>query len=144
MWGMSEIDNLLNPEFDKVSDYRKLFRVTNTYIAVDNATRNQDDSGEVHLLLLVRDNRLGLLSVHDQYAEGLPPMFCEPGHESVIEFHKRLEDAIEWFDTPQELLEYFREQKHFNNPVYSKSPLIMGFFIHDAMDFVRQRFQIPS
>ncbi len=141
MWGTSEIDSLLNPDYEKVTDYRKLFRLIGIYIAVDNATRTKDDKGEVHLLLLVRDNRLGLLTVNDSYDESLPPMFCQPKYSSVVRFQKQLESAIDWFDTPKELFQYFKDQKHLSNPVYKKSPLIMGFFVQDVAGFLRERFE---
>lgn len=141
MWRMPLTDNLLNPNHDKVTDYRKLFRLIGTCIAVDNTNRDSGNNGEVHLLLLIRENRLGLLTVHNGYDGTLPPMFCDPNHRSVLEFQETLEKATQWFETPHELLEYFGDEKHFKNPVCSKSPHLMVCFVREVMDTLKERYR---
>lgn len=138
MWSNPAIDNLLNPEYDKVTDYRKLFRLIGIEILIDNGTRNDAQTGEAHCLLLRRraDGKLGILFVHDQYATGLPPQFCMPNFKAVTRFRDRLESEIIWFEDRQDIERWFAEGCHLDNPIYKTAPLIMGFFYRDVLEYL--------
>lgn len=140
MWNMGAIDNLLNPEYDKVTDYRKLFRLIGVHIALDVGTRNEDQTGEAHLLLLKRNGRYGLLTIADKYAPktGLPPVFCMPYQKAVDVFRDKLEKAIIWFDNPEDVIQWFTDNKHHDNPIYLLAPLVYGMFFRDLAEYLKE------
>lgn len=138
MWS-HPIDNLYNPEYEKVTDYRKLLRHMNVYIAVDVATRTEDNDGEVHLCLLERSGLTGFLTVHDRYESGLAPMFCMPNIKAVNKFRARIEEAILWFDKKEDLWTWFADNNHLKHPVYKKNPLVMGLFVRDVVDHFKEK-----
>lgn len=136
MWGNSSIDVLLNPKYGKISSYKDLLSLLGIQIIINNGTRNEDKTGEAHFLLLRKDNRLGLLIVHDKFLPGLPPMYCIPHEKSVIQFHKKLKEAIQWFDEPSDLKDFLRKKKHLEHPIYNEAPLVMGLFYSDVAEFL--------
>lgn len=140
MWSNPKIDNLLNPEYEKVTDYRKLFRLIGYQICVDVGTRN--DTGEAHILLLSHQGRWGILVVHDQYEAGLPPQFCMPHIKSVTRFHSRLDREIVWFDAADDAVEWTTssDNQDKNFVLIRRSvPLIAGFFFRDMLEFFKEK-----
>ena len=57
-------------------------------------------------------------------------------------FHQRLDDKIEWFNEPQQILDWIEAGEYKDSPfgiVQKKTPLIAGFFFRDMLEFFKEK-----
>ena len=112
-------------------------------IVVDVATR--DNGGEAHLVLIYKNGLVGFLTVHDQYAPGLCPMFCSPYPKAIERFTKRITESIYW-TSPQGMYAYLGDEKNLWNshPMWERNRLTVLGFLADAGCFLRENCLVTN
>ena len=137
---MAEI-SLMEGNYQRINSYRSVAGLGN--ILIDVGTR--DNGGEAHLVLLVKADRLGFLTVHDKYASGLAPMFCSPHPKAIERFTKRIAESIYW-SSPQGMYEYLKDEETLwnNHPMWERNREVCLGFLSDVGCFLRERCSVTN
>ena len=130
----------METDYQKVNSYRT---VAPARIVIDVATR--DNGGECHLVLMYKGGRVGFLTVHDQYASGLAPMFCSPHPKAIERFTKRIAESTFW-TSPQGMYEHLKDEKNLwnNHPMWERNRITVLGFLADAGCFLRENCSVTN